>query len=188
MELPKNEPLSNSTDEAACRNDSPIADATNEEVVPERRSFFGRLSSVVMAFGMTLGYGLFGWTIGRFMYPNGGSNKQWQYVGRLADIARGESLTYVSPAGQRIVVTRLKADDHVGSFIAMSSVCPHLGCQVHWETAGNRFFCPCHNGAFDLIGQPLSGPPKTASQSLPRYPLEVKRGLLFIEVPTEGLV
>ncbi len=71
--------------------------------------------------------------------------------------------------------------------MALSSTCPHLGCKVHWEAPENRFFCPCHNGAFDPSGRAIAGPPAEAGQSLGRYPLRIEGGLLYIEVPTERL-
>lgn len=141
-----------------------------------------------MAFGVTAGYGMFAWVIGRFMYPFRGSGNVWQYLADLQSFGVGASLTYESPAGQKIVVTRLADHGSPDDFIALSSVCPHLGCQVHWQGNQDRFFCPCHNGAFDSTGLPLSGPPKEASQTLPRYPLKIENGLLFIEAPTDPLV
>ena len=68
------------------------------------------------------------------------------------------------------------------AFAALSSVCPHLGCQVHWQPQNDRFFCPCHNGVFAPDGTGIGGPPGDAGQSLPRYPLKLENGLLFIEV------
>ena len=72
-------------------------------------------------------------------------------------------------------------------FIALSSVCPHLGCRVHWQSQESRFFCPCHNGSFDPQGKPTGGPPLAAGQSLPKYPLKVEHGLLFIEMPIHSV-
>ena len=68
-------------------------------------------------------------------------------------------------------------------FIALSSICPHLGCKVHWETQNQRFFCPCHNGAFSAAGVSTAGPPFDVHQNLARFPLKVENGNLFIEVP-----
>lgn len=153
-----------------------------------RRSFLDQVSSVVMAFGLTLGYGMFAWMIGRFMYPFRGKVASWQFLTDLPSFRVGQSMTYEAPAGQKIVVTRLADHGTPDDFIALSSVCPHLGCQVHWQASQDRFFCPCHNGAFSSTGDPLSGPPKEANQTLPRYPLKVENGLLFIEAPTEALV
>ena len=159
----------------------------NEETFP-RRTWLSRMSSAAMACGLTLGYGMFGTVIGWFLYPAKASSRTWQFLADLGSFAIGESVTYEAPAGQKIVVTRLADKGTPEDFIALSSICPHLGCQVHWESNNDRFFCPCHNGAFDKAGQPVSGPPKDSNKPLPRYPLKVENGLLFIEVPTEALV
>jgi cytochrome b6-f complex iron-sulfur subunit len=156
------------------------ADAAPE---PKRRSLLFGVSAAVMAFGLSSGYGMFGWLIGMFLYPFRGTAADWQFLSDLGSFALGQSMTYESPAGQKIVVTRLGEAGAVEDFIALSSVCPHLGCQVHWESNNTRFFCPCHNGAFSKVGEPLSGPPKDSNQSLPQYALQIKDGLLFIEVP-----
>lgn len=36
--------------------------------------------------------------------------------------------------------------------LALSSICPHLGCAVDFRNAKNDFFCPCHTSSFDLSG------------------------------------
>ena len=169
---------------------NPTADSQSApEATPvQRRSFLGIASSAVMGFGMTLGYGMFGWLIGRFLYPSQGDRSSWQFLADLPSFGVGQALTYEAPAGQKIVVTRLAEKGEPSDFIALSSICPHLGCQVHWEGNRDRFFCPCHNGAFSSTGEPLSGPPKDAGQSLSRYPLKIENGLLFIDVPTSSLV
>jgi Rieske Fe-S protein len=80
------------------------------------------------------------------------------------------------------------ADESAASgFVALSSICPHLGCRVHWESHNERFFCPCHNGAFDSSGKAIAGPPKTANQTLPEYPLKVVDGSLYIEMSIESV-
>ena len=163
----------------------PTAETPTE---PTRRSFLETCSSCVMGFGLTLGYGTFGTLIGWFLYPSKGAAKAWQFVADLGSFGVGKSITYQGPAGQKVVVTRMDSKGSAEDFIALSSVCPHLGCQVHWEATNNRFFCPCHNGAFNATGEPLSGPPKDSNQTLPRYPLMVENGLLFIEVPVTALV
>ncbi|MCA9053892.1 MAG: ubiquinol-cytochrome c reductase iron-sulfur subunit [Planctomycetaceae bacterium] len=153
-----------------------------------RRTFVSRINRWLMAAGLLGGYGTFAAFIGRFLFPGRDTSRTWQYVADLNAFPKGQALTYVSPAGQRVVLSRVGDQGAAEDFIALSSVCPHLGCQVHWEQAQNRFFCPCHNGAFDPGGKPLSGPVKDANQSLATYPLKVERNLLFIEVSTEALV
>lgn len=154
---------------------------------PERRSFLSRISSALMVGGLALGYGAFAAVIGRFLYPRRPEAGRWQYVVDLASIGVGASIDYTAPAGQRVVITRLSQTGEAADFVALSSVCPHLGCQVHWESPNDRFFCPCHNGAFDARGNPIAGPPFDANQPLPQYPLKVENGLLFIDAPTERL-
>ena len=58
---------------------------------------------------------------------------------------------------------------------------------MHWEGHNDRFFCPCHNGVFDPEGNAVEGPPAEADQNLPRYALEARDGMLFIELPREEI-
>jgi Rieske Fe-S protein len=167
--------------------DAPDAQADSVGAGTPRRSFLARAASGVMLLGLALGYGAFAAIIGRFLYPRRTAGGNWQFVADLASIAVGQSLSYQSPAGQQVAITRLGETGDATDFIALSSVCPHLGCQVHWEGHNNRFFCPCHNGAFDSRGTATAGPPYDAGQSLSQYPLKVENGLLFIDSPTEQL-
>jgi len=145
----------------------------------DRRSF---ISLAAMALGLTGGYGMFAGMAARFLYPAKPPARRWMYVAALTDIAHGGSILFSAPNGQAISVTRLAADGTVEDFIALSSICPHLGCKVNWETQNKRFFCPCHNGAFNAEGISTSGPPFDAKQNLARFPLKVENGNLFIEV------
>ena len=153
----------------------------------ERRGFMARLSTTLMAGGLFAGYGTFAAHAARFMFPNGKGSKTWQFVSTVEAMKIGESLPFETPAGAKVVVARQTDGDQADNFIALSSVCPHLGCAVHWESQNDRFFCPCHNGAFDASGKPTEGPPASANQELTRFPLKVEAGLLYIEVPTKPL-
>ena len=152
----------------------------------QRREFF---SSAAMAGGLAAGYGTLVYMAGRYLYlyPAGAKTRDWRFVTELETMGVGESLDYESPTGAKIVVARRAASGTAEDFVALSRVCPHLGCQVHWEPHNNRFFCPCHNGAFNAQGVATEGPPFDAGQSLAAYPLKVEKGLLFIEVPVVGL-
>ena len=152
-----------------------------------RRHVLGRFASFLMVSGLAAGYGMFAALIGRFLYPNRDFSGVWQFVTDLGGFPVGKSLLFRSPSGQQVVISRLKDTGTADDFIALSSVCPHLGCQVHWESQNDRFFCPCHNGAFDAEGQPLSGPPKDDNQPLLQFPLKIENNLLFIQAGTERL-
>ncbi|MBS0265186.1 MAG: ubiquinol-cytochrome c reductase iron-sulfur subunit [Planctomycetes bacterium] len=146
----------------------------------DRRSF---LSMLTMALGLSGGYGALALMAARFLYPAKPPARQWMYVAAIGGLEQGGSVLFSAPNGQSISVTRLAEDGVVEDFIALSSICPHLGCKVHWETQNRRFFCPCHNGAFDAAGEAVSGPPADSHQNLARFPLKVENGNLFIEVP-----
>ena len=141
-----------------------------------------------MAAGLAGGYGGFALIAGRYLYPSRPRRTLRQFVSRANSMQVGDSLLYRAPSGESINVTRQGARATARDFVALSSTCPHLGCRVHWEPAHNRYFCPCHNGVFDPSGVGTGGPPAEAGQSLPRYPLEVRDGLIFIEVPAMPLV
>jgi Rieske Fe-S protein len=49
--------------------------------------------------------------------------------------------------------------------LALSAVCPHLGCSVN-ATAAGTFACPCHTSAFDGDGKRKSGPSPRDMDSL----------------------
>ncbi len=136
-----------------------------------------------MAGGLAAGYGTLAVMAGRFLYPTADDTFGWCFVATLDQLEPGKAMTFVAPSGARVVVARQGAGTSADEFVALSSVCPHLGCQVHWEPQNDRFFCPCHNGVFDRQGAPISGPPAQAGQSLTHYPLRVENGLLFVEAP-----
>lgn len=140
-----------------------------------------------MGGGLIAGYGTLGVMAARFLYPSSGGDVAWQFVIRVAQLAPGESMAYTAPSGAKVVIARQGAGEASENFVALSSVCPHLGCQVHWEPHNDRFFCPCHNGAFDPQGKAIQGPPVKARQQLLRFPLKVENGMLFVEVPIRSV-
>lgn len=50
---------------------------------------------------------------------------------------------------------------------ALSATCTHLGCQVRWEPASQRFLCPCHGGAYAIDGSVAAGPPPGPLPTVP---------------------
>ena len=124
---------------------------------------------MLLAYGTAAAFAL------RYLAP-GRKTRTWKaYAGGVRDIPPGGSKTYTAPDGRKIVIT------NTGSgFVALSDVCPHLGCRVHWEAARSEFVCPCHNGVFDVQGVAVSGPPAKAGQRLGRYEIEPVDDALYI--------
>lgn len=151
-----------------------------------RRKFLTVASGSALA-GLLGAYGTFAYMLGEFVYPAADKSKGWLFVCTVDTLAEGEALDFNSPTGAKVVVARQGAGTAAEDFLALSSVCPHLGCRVHWESQNDRFFCPCHNGAFDREGKAVSGPPQAANQSLVRFPLKVENGLLFLEIAMESI-
>jgi Rieske Fe-S protein len=154
---------------------------------PLRRRTLGWLAGAAMGGALVAAYGTFAAFIGRFVYPARPANRGWMFVTRIDDVAAGESFVFRLPNGSGVNVTRRDAGGGPAGFIALSSTCPHLGCQVHWESQNGRFFCPCHNGTFNPEGVATGGPPGDAGQSLLQFPLREEGGILFIEVEVEQL-
>ena len=154
----------------------------------DRREFMNRASGIAMVAGLVGGYGAFGAVAARYLYPARPDEGMWQFVADLSQLGVGDSLLYRAPAGETVNITRGGSRGTAADFVALSSTCPHLGCQVHWQGPQERYFCPCHNGTFDAAGVATGGPPGDAGQTLPRYPLRVDGNLLFILVPTMRLV
>jgi Rieske Fe-S protein len=65
------------------------------------------------------------------------------------------------------------------TYIAMSNICTHLGCHIRWISEQDKFFCPCHNGEFDISGNVVAGPPP---RPLDRYDVKVENDQLYVLV------
>jgi menaquinol-cytochrome c reductase iron-sulfur subunit len=63
---------------------------------------------------------------------------------------------YATPPVKRVVYVVKKAD---GEIKALSNICTHLQCDVHWEPSRGNFLCPCHGGMYDIDGRNIGGPP-----------------------------
>ena len=166
---------------------NPDAISGKQQPETKRRGFLSIFPTTIMAGGLVAGYGTLAAYALRFLFPAAAEKQNWQFVSTLQALTVGQSIKYKLPSGEKVVVSRQQEPDAAESFIALSSVCPHLGCAVHWEAQNKRFFCPCHNGAFDSTGKATEGPPAAANQSLKEYSLKVEEGLLYIAVSGETL-
>ena len=96
--------------------------------------------------------------------------------------ADAESLTEVHPGegkivrvkGEKVAVYRTQS----GEIQALSPVCSHMGCHVHWNNAERTWDCPCHGSRFETDGTIINGPALK--------PLAAKNHLVEPESPTAG--
>ncbi len=95
-------------------------------------------------------------------------------IAPLQEIAIGGSLTFAYPeADDNCLLVRTGEQ----TLVAFSQKCTHLSCSVVPRVAEGRFYCPCHEGAFDLqSGNPLAGPPR---RPLPRINLDIRNGVVY---------
>lgn len=63
-----------------------------------------------------------------------------------------------------------------GDFTIFDDRCTHLGCPFNWNDQDETFFCPCHNGVFDVDGRVLGGPPP---RPLDRYEYRIDNNVLY---------
>jgi Rieske Fe-S protein len=149
--------------------------------VPQRRSFLGVLSGLIVA-GIS---GVLGVTIGRFAIApafSGSGEQDWMELGSLEDFAEGElvkkSVTVSQDAGwgkfqtQRAVWVVRKGDE----VKVFSAVCPHLGCAISGKE--EKFICACHNSEWDANGTTLAGP---SPRGLDLLELRVEEGAVKIK-------
>jgi cytochrome b6-f complex iron-sulfur subunit len=92
-------------------------------------------------------------------------------VGAVEDFPPG-SVTHI-PNG-RFYLVRL--DD--GGFVALYQRCTHLGCNVPWDQAAQRFICPCHSSQFTLNGE-VENPP--APRPLDVFLVTIQDGQIVVD-------
>ena len=107
-----------------------------------------------------------------YLVPRPNSDTKGKIAIPLKDIAAGDA-KFFEFKGSAAVLLR-KQD---GGLVALSAVCPHLGCIVQWEKDKQDFLCPCHAGYFTPDGEVISGPPPRA---LARLSFSVTNGIVTI--------
>ena len=57
----------------------------------------------------------------------------------------------------------------------VSDVCTHLGCRVTWHADQEHYISPCHDGHFDILGNP--------PRPLDEFVTKIEGGELFVQLP-----
>ncbi len=146
----------------AWRQDFPID--WPQDLYVERRDFtkFMMLASAAFAVGQ-LWIGVQSW------YRRRGGGLPIQRITAVDAIPVGGSIGFMYPdAHEPCLLVRLTTSE----FVAFSQTCTHLSCAVVPRPEEGSFYCPCHEGRFDLrTGAPTAGPPR---RPLTRVLLEMR--------------
>jgi Rieske Fe-S protein len=103
-----------------------------------------------------------------------------QRIISVDEIAVGEAVGFTYPdEHEPCLLVRLSPRE----FVAFNQKCTHLSCAVIPRPNEGSFFCPCHEGRFDLrTGEPTAGPPR---RPLTRVVLDIRgRDIYAIGIET----
>ena len=138
---------------------------------PTRRRLLGWLSRGFLSL-WAVG---FGWVILSFLRPprtRQSLGERVIRVGPLESIPVGQA-RMVRHGREPIFVVRTDEETVVG----LAGVCTHLHCVLEWTGEQRQLACPCHEGAFDLNGNVLKGPPP---RPLRRYRVQTQLGQVYL--------
>jgi Rieske Fe-S protein len=143
------------------------------ELSPGRRKFLQWLTG---GFLSLWGVG-FLWVVTSFLKPPHSKSSIAERVIKMGPL---EDL----PVGQARLVQRgrepiwvIRPDEE--NVVALAGVCTHMHCVLDWDGKQRTLDCPCHEGAFDLNGNVLNGPPP---RGLRRYRIETRLGEIHLHV------
>ncbi len=110
----------------------------------------------------------------------------WLDLGPAARLTDGRpaAFPYLQPAGtgdgqnvRRGVIYVMAVDGY--RLRALSNICPHEGCRVHWDATQQLFVCPCHDASFAADGRALGGLPQAP---LAEFPVRIRDGQVQVKV------
>ena len=135
-----------------------------QDLYVERRDFMKFLVLTSAAF--TVGQVLIG---AQNWYRTRTGQPAMQRIASVDEVAVGGTLGFTYPnEHEPCLLVRLSTSD----FVAFNQKCTHLSCAVIPRPAEGCFYCPCHEGRFDLrTGAPIAGPPR---RPLTRIVLDLK--------------
>ena len=146
----------------AWRQDFPID--WPQDIYVERRDFlkFMVLTSAAFTVGQI-------WIAAQNWYRHRAGSLPIQRIASINDLAVGGALGFRYPdEHEPCLLVRLSTTE----FVAFGQKCTHLSCAVIPRPAESSFYCPCHEGRFDLrTGVPIAGPPR---RPLTRVVLEMR--------------
>lgn len=159
------------------------------EAAADRRGFLGFCTGALMTvLGLVLAVPALGYAFAPLRRRRGvrDSEAAFEDLGPVGGIPAGEwrllPLEFVHQDGWEKVRVRhsvwvRREGKSVERVLALSPICPHLGCPINWYRDRSEFICPCHGGVFDAEGRHIAGPPP---RSMDPLEFEIRDGRLWV--------
>lgn len=154
---------------------------TGEEI--GRRKFLsGIIGAVAGAVAFLVGLPSIGYLISPGIKKQ--NEDQWLTLGPISSLQAGVPVGF--PFSRRIRDGWVESTQtgvayavtHDGQDVRVfSNVCTHLSCRVNWNEERQGFFCPCHDGLFDIDGGIVSGP---QPRPLDQFQTKIENGQISI--------
>jgi cytochrome b6-f complex iron-sulfur subunit len=123
-----------------------------------RREF---VADAVMSVGALVGLGGLAFRFLQYLYPVVPPVKLVEvFASKEADIPP-DGVRFVNLPQGPVMLERSG-----GQVRALSAICTHLGCIIHWHPDRKEFVCPCHGGVYARDGHVVSGPPPRPLEKL----------------------
>lgn len=157
---------------------------SSTEEIGRRKFLSGLIGVVAGAVAALVGLPAIGYVVSPGLKKQGAG--EWISLGPVAALKPGE------PTGYRY--SRTVKDGWVSStqtgvayaltldgqeVRVLSDVCTHLSCRVSWKPDLGVFLCPCHDAAFSVTGEVVSGPPPRA---LDQFETRIEGGQIQIRL------
>lgn len=150
-------------------------DSRNNKMTAKKLSRRDFITTTLMGSSLLAGLVLWSAYAIQFLFPSTRKSPTRKVFVAMKDkIRAGDSYKFKDLKGNEITIVNTGKE-----YIALSTRCTHLGCQVLWRNEDNVFYCPCHDGYFDAQGKVLKGPPPKPLNS---YKVEVVDQAIYIHV------
>lgn len=148
--------------------------STNPEPVGTREALTRRRFEHLSLLLLPLLYGLL-FLAGALLYlfPPRRKKLPPKEIGSVGEYLRGK-VEFVDFHGRKVWVL---ADAGGKAVLAIKPRCPHLYCNVKWESHKGEFKCPCHGMRFGRDGKYLEGPTR---KDLTFQPIEIREGQVVL--------
>jgi cytochrome b6-f complex iron-sulfur subunit len=81
------------------------------------------------------------------------------------DLSLPDNSSLNTTGGSKIVQNIIVINTGSSNFVALSSICTHMGCTVGYDSGAGNIKCPCHGSVYATTGSVITGPAPAALHS-----------------------